>query len=187
MLIILLILTCSEITDTSQFQSLSYFVKTITVNDDSCNSASSTSLLLDGFPVLTHVTIGKYALKNVQEFDISSLPSLQAIQIGRCSLSTTCYDIPSALSTTPRLSISNCPNLKSISIEDYSFSQYSILNLNNLPSLETMVIGKYSFYYITNFIIKGRNVNRELVIKYRFGKIGNNPDGRSNLWISANY
>ena len=156
-------LNCSEITDISQFQSLSFFVKTISVISNTCNTVSPTSLALIAFQGLTHITIGNSALKYIQQFTISTLPSLQVIQIGRCSLSTQCEGIPPTPSIIFNTYILNCPNLKTISIEEYSFSQYALLNFNNLPSLEELVIGKYSFYYIVSFLVKGINVIEYLI------------------------
>lgn len=153
------IIICSEITDLSQFQSLPRLVKTITVKDNTCNTASSTALSLIAFNGLTHITIGNNALKNIQQFTISTLPSLQAIQIGSCSLSTQCGGVPSVPSSIFNTYIINCPTLKTISIGDYSFSQYALFNLNDLPCLEEILIGKYAFYYIVTFRIEGKDVN----------------------------
>ena len=157
------IIICSEITDLSQFQSLPRLVKTITVKDNTCNTASTSPLVLNGFSVLTHITIGRNSLKNIRWFTISSLPSLEVILIGSCSFSTICDGVPYVLITNSKLSIFDCPTLTTVFIGDYSFSQYSNFNLDNLPSLETMEIGKYSFYYITNFIIRGRNADIEVL------------------------
>ena len=109
------IIICSEITDLSQFQSLPRLVKTITVKDNTCNTASTSPLVLNGFSVLTHITIGRNSLKNIRWFTISSLPSLEVILIGSCSFSTICDGVPYVLITNSKLSIFDCPNLRTIS------------------------------------------------------------------------
>ena len=51
--------------------------------------------------------------------------------------------------------ITNCEELESITIGDYSFSDYNEFELRNLYSLDVITLDSYSFYS-SSFVIRGR-------------------------------
>ena len=95
----------------------------------------------------------------VSTFKIDGLTSLTTLSIG--SNSFTQHPNEFGNDSSKSFHISNCDNLQSISIGEYSFSDYGgEFELSNLPELQSIVIGNmnsnsYNFYYIHTFEIRG--------------------------------
>ena len=95
----------------------------------------------------------------VSTFKIDGLTSLTTLSIG--SNSFTQHPNEFGNDSSKSFHISNCDNLQSISIGEYSFSDYGgEFELSNLPKLQSIVIGNmnsnsYNFYYIHTFEIRG--------------------------------
>ena len=65
-------------------------------------------------------------------------------------------DIKNSQLTDGNYTISNCPHLKSIEIDDVSFGDYRFFSLTNLPSLESIVMGTYSFFHAPFSVQSGK-------------------------------
>ena len=51
--------------------------------------------------------------------------------------------------------ITDCPNLKSLQIGDFSFADYHLLELEILPSLQQVVVGSHAFHWSYLFSLSG--------------------------------
>ena len=112
------------------------------------------SFSLINLNTIESIEIGDNCFENVDIFKIDGLDHLKSLKIGMNSFTRT--------GNNPYRSfhISNCIELKSIEIGQYSFVDYAGgFELKNLPKLSTIKIGEigsesYNFYW-SSFVIKG--------------------------------
>ena len=112
------------------------------------------SFSLINLNTIESIEIGDNCFENVDIFKIDGLDHLKSLKIGMNSFTRT--------GNNPYRSfhISNCIELKSIEIGQYSFVDYAGgFELKNLPKLSTIKIGEigyysYNFRY-SSFVIKG--------------------------------
>ena len=58
--------------------------------------------------------------------------------------------------------ISNCPNLTTIVLSDYSFYDYHIFELTNLTSLQSIIVSMRCFVYTPSFSLTSNTIVRLL-------------------------
>ena len=92
------------------------------------------------FPLLKSITIGNYGFKNVRNFVIDSLASLESVKIG-----IICFRKDNKERDDGVCRITNCPNLRQLEIGDRSFEDFKLFELSNLNSLQSIEIGKGCF------------------------------------------
>ena len=80
---------------------------------------------------------------------ISGLPSLESVEIGK-----DCFRISGKERDDGVCRIVNCPNLRHLEIDDYSFRDFKSFDISNLNSLQYIEFGDYCFYY-ADFSLKG--------------------------------
>ena len=117
---------------------------------------------LTRYPQLNNINIEDDCFASVETFTIDGLDRLMSIIIGKNSFTET--KDGKGYSESKSFSISNCPSLLSISIGEYSFSDFGgQFELKNLPSLLSINVGtiggqnmfSYNFYS-SEFVISGR-------------------------------
>lgn len=122
------------------------------------NSVCSEVLYLSGFQALEDVTFDSKSFETVGTVNISGLRKLRSIEFESKSFSMFGYSNPKR-----RFSVSDCPSLKTIIIEKYSFTDYTQFELSQLDSLEVIKIGSLdsdSFnFYEASFCIQSNFFN----------------------------
>ena len=90
---------------------------------------------------------------NVNEFIINNYDHLKSLKIGKNSF--TKRKSSSSNDSCRSFHILNCPELKSIEIDEYSFSDYGGgFELKNLPKLHSIMIKSFNFCS-SSFIVHG--------------------------------
>ena len=113
------------------------------------------------FSILEELIIGNDSFYSVDTFIIDGLNQLKSLEIGINSFTKNKNSYGNDESRSFHLL--NCDELKSIEIDEYSFSDYSGgFELINLPKLSSIKIGEIgstsnNFYY-SSFVIKGINI-----------------------------
>ena len=130
----------------------------LSVPDGVCNSESLISFDLSIFKLLISITIGDTNFFYANEFILNNNIKLNSLSIKRNSF--TKHRNNHGNDPSRSFHILNCIELKSIEIDDYSFSDYGgSFELRNLPSLMSIIMGQTgewssSFYYST-LVIQG--------------------------------
>ena len=101
------------------------------------------------FTNLKSITIGQGCLKDVREFVIDGLESLESVKIG-----DECFYIDNNERDDGLCRIMNCPNLRQLEIGDWSFHDYKSFELSNVNSIQSIKFGNSCFGY-ADFSLKG--------------------------------
>ena len=123
---------------------------TMTISNGLLNGDDITSLNITNNGYLKRIVIGDGCFGKVRVVGLDELSELESVVIGRDSFRNG-YDERSDGSCR----IVNCPKLKSIYIDEQSFSDYHSFELNNLPSLQSIDMGEYCFYWTPSFSLTG--------------------------------
>ena len=142
-------------------QSINKWISGITLPNWTCNDTDYKEFDFSRFVTLLSLSIGDDSFSYVQTFKIDGLNRLKTIKIGKNSF-TQVKGGPSHFHANSLKSfhILNCESLKSIEIDEYSFSDFGgQFELKNLPSLQSIQIGttgsvSRNFYY-SSFVIGG--------------------------------
>ena len=124
----------------------------------SINMVDYTIFNFSRFTLLEELEIGNDCFMYVNSFMIDGLNELKSLKIGMNSFTTNKFGYGNNPSRF--FQISNCDELESIEIGQYSFSDYGgLFELKNLPKLSTIEIGEIgsdsSNFYYSSFEIKG--------------------------------
>ena len=142
----------------SYIESLDSNITSISIPNYSMNIENYLIFNFSRFNILEELIIGNDCFENVNEFMIDGLNKLKSLIIRMNSFTKKKNSYGNDPSRS--FSISNCDELKSIEIGEYSFSDYAGgFELFNLPKLYSVKIGEvnrrsYNFLY-TSFVIKG--------------------------------
>ena len=101
------------------------------------------------FNQLKSITIGNYCFKNVREFVLDGLESLESVIIGERCFILGYYERDDGICR-----ITNCPNLRQLEIGDYSFADFKSFELSNLNSIQSIKFGESCFQF-ADFSLKG--------------------------------
>ena len=104
---------------------------------------SSISTIVDGFSKMEELKIGDYDFECVKEFYLDGNKNLKLIEIGKNRFTSTLNG--NGFDELRLFQITNCPELESIEIGDYSFSDYNEFELRNLSRLSTIKIGNSGY------------------------------------------
>ena len=126
----------------------------------SCNDRADRFFELTPFLMLETLQIGNDCFSEVYRFEISGLPALKSIIIGKNCFTQQKNDHGD--NPHRSFSITDCPSLEIITIGRYSFSDYSgpfvIRNCNMLKHLKIGEIGSESCnFFEADFVLEGRN------------------------------
>ena len=137
-------------------QTMDSYNDSINIQYDSFNDTKSV-IIHSFFYSLAHIEIGNKCFEKARVFELNGLRELESVVIGKeCFTYAKTYDdIWNSKRSDGSFRIMNCPKLKSIQIEFYSFTDYHSFELNNLPSLQSIDIGVRCFYWIPSFALTG--------------------------------
>ena len=102
------------------------------------------------FHQLKSITIGNGCFKDVREFVIDGLESLESVIIGELSIRKSSRRRDDGICR-----ITNCPNLRQLEIGDCSFKDFKSFELSNLNSIQSIEFGHWCFRYAEGFSLKG--------------------------------
>ena len=114
-------------------------------NDDNITSLHFSPLLVR----LKRIEIGNECFKNVREFVIDGLESLESVKIGENS-----FRIGGEERNDGICRITNCPNLRRLEIGSGSFVDFKSFEISNVKSLQFINFGNGCFRY-ADFSLKG--------------------------------
>ena len=130
----------------------------LVVGNGKCNDNDVTSLDLSAYTALKSISFGDDCYQNVINLSIEGKNQLESLTIGMNSFTTYRNSQGSKEDIKERdkrytYSLNNCPLLKTVEIDRYSFSNYKYLVVENLASLESIVFGdvdevSYNFYNV---------------------------------------
>ena len=101
------------------------------------------------FNQLKSITIGNECFKNVREFVLDGLASLESVKIGKW-----CFRISDEERDDGVYRITTCPNLRQLEIGNHSFEDFQSFELSNLNSIQSIKFGYDCFEY-ADFSLKG--------------------------------
>lgn len=105
------------------------------VGDNKCN-AGGIVMDMSIYTELKRISIGDESFINMIGVNIEGLNNLESVSIGMNSFTHYSY-----YRSNRKLYIGNCPLLKEVRIDRYSFSNYGSLYVENLESLELIEFG----------------------------------------------
>ena len=114
-------------------------------NDDNITSLHFSPLLVR----LKRIEIGNECFRNVREFVIYGLESLESVKIGE-----KCFIIDDDERDDGICRITNCPNLRQLEIGSESFWDFKSFDLSNVNSLQSIKFGFHCFQF-ADFSLKG--------------------------------
>ena len=109
----------------------------VVIGDNMCNGNTTTELDLSKYPLLKNVTIGDESFMYVSVFNITGLSELESVEIGMNSFTKEKY----GNDPNRHFYLKNCPKLKSLKMDRYSFSDYSVIEIENVNALEVIEMG----------------------------------------------
>ena len=119
-------------------------LKVINVSDNSYNEEELTELDLSGFVNLRELKVGNECFKHVNEVKLIGLNSLESVDIGMNSF--TQYKNDTSNDPNRHFYLKNCPKLKSLKMDRYSFSDYSVCQIENVDALEVIEMGDLDYW-----------------------------------------
>ena len=125
----------------------------VMIENSICDHYPSFVLDWNQYHFVNDLIIGDSNFQNVGNFQIDGLDQLTSLKIGKNSFTKNKNSYGNDSSRS--FHISNCIELQSIEIDNYSFSDYGgEFELKNLPSLISIKMGSYNFHH-SSFKIKG--------------------------------
>ena len=125
-------------------------IEKFVIGNEMFNDENITTLYFSPLLVrLKRIEIGNECFKNVREFVIDGLESLESVKIGR-----DCFRISYDERNDGICRITNCPNLRQLEIGDHSFRDFQSFELSNLNSIQSIKFGDCCFWY-ADFSLKG--------------------------------
>ena len=110
-----------------------------------CNDASLTVLDLSRFLYLRQLVVGNESLMYVNEVKVIGLSELMSVEIGMNSFTKHKYS--DGNDPDRHFYLKDCPKLKSLKVDRYSFSDYTVVEIENVDALEVIEMSSNSFYY----------------------------------------
>ena len=133
----------------SDFMSLDNSVTRLYVGSN-CNDASLTVLDLSRVLYLIQLVVGDESLMYVNEVKLIGLNVLRNVTIGVNSFTKQKYN--GGNDPNRHFYLKDCPKLKSLKVDRYSFSDYTVIEIENVDALEAIEMGdlemrSYNFAY----------------------------------------
>ena len=132
---------------------------------------SRMKMYLSEFKKLKRIEIGNNCFKNVREFVVDGLESLESVKIGR-----NCFRISDKERNDGVCRIMNCPTLRQLEIGHYSFEDFQSFELSNLNSIQSIKFGWKCFEY-ADFSLKGEWKER---MKWKKCNLNDNDNENEN-------
>ena len=128
-----------RVLDLSVFKNL----KSMVIGDGSYRRVNEVNT--NGLNKLESIVIGDECFMNVNEVKLIGLSELESVEIGMNSFTKHKNGADSSYSGS--FYLKNCPKLKSLRMDRYSFSTYKMIEIENVDALEVIEIGNGDFYY----------------------------------------
>ena len=114
-------------------------VRVIEVSNGCCNEEGLTELDLSGFINLRELKVGNECFECVKKVNICGLRVLESVEIGMNSFTKK----KNSWGNDPNryFYLRNCPQLKSLKIGPFSFSDYKVIEIENVNALEVIEMG----------------------------------------------
>ena len=120
--------------------------------DNGVSGSNFTVLDLTRFTQLRSLVIGDHCFSYVTTVNMTGLNGLESVEIGMNCFTKykNTYDITA--DPNRHFFLKNCPSLKSLKINPFSFSDYSVIEIKNVDALEVIEMGdlnevSYNFHY----------------------------------------
>ena len=114
-------------------------VEVIEVEDNAYNGEEWSALDLSGFVNLKELRVGKGCFDNVNKLTVTGLSELKSVVIGMNSFTR----------KNGRFVLRNCPSLRELKIDSYSFSDYDVCEIESVDALEGIEMGNNAFYWVS--------------------------------------
>ena len=114
-------------------------VVVIEVEDNAYNGEEWSALDLSGFVNLKELRVGKGCFDNVDKLTVTGLSELKSVVIGMNSFTR----------KNGRFVLRNCPSLRELKIDSYSFSDYDVCEIESVDALEGIEMGNNAFYWVS--------------------------------------
>ena len=128
------------VTNWNQLNTLNTTVTELTVPSNSMNDASLSVLDLNRFRRLKRIVIGYECFMYVDEVKMIGLKALKSVVIGINSF--TQHKNSYGNDPNRHFYLKNCPNLKSLKMGRYSFSDCTVIEIENVDALESIEMGE---------------------------------------------
>ena len=134
----------------------------LSVPNNTCNPSTISYFDLSIYIYLETIEVESDNFYYTEVFNIDGLFNLRNVSIGSNSFTQKKNSFGN--DSNKSFHILNCDKLESISIGEYSFSDYGgEFELSNLPQLQSIQIGQlnsnsYNFYYLSNFEIQSISI-----------------------------
>ena len=130
----------ANVLNVNDLNALSSTVTEIIVENRCCRDPSFTALDLTRFTNVRRIVIGHDAFMYVEEVKLIGLSELESVEIGMNSF--TQHKNSWGNDPNRHFYLKNCPQLKSLKIGRYSFSDYTVCEIESLDALEVIEIGE---------------------------------------------
>ena len=115
--------------------------------DNGISDSNFTVLDLSRFTRLRTLEIGNHCMSYVTTVNITGLAELESVKIGINSFTKSKNGVLILPYADRHFYLKNCPKLKSLKIDHFSFSDYTVIEIENVDALEEIEFGGFAFYY----------------------------------------
>ena len=116
-------------------------VEVIVVKDRCCKEEDIRELDLSGFVNLKELKVGDWCFKKVEELKLIGMKCLESVEIGKVSFTKCAYSTADGRDEKRHFYLKNCPKLKSLKMDPFSFYDYSVCEIENVDALEVIEMG----------------------------------------------
>ena len=114
--------------------------------DNGISDSNFTVLDLSRFTRLRTLEIGNHCMSYVTTVNITGLAELESVTIGINSFTKSKNGVLILPYADRHFYLKNCPKLKSLKIDHFSFSDYTVIEIENVDALEEIEFGSFAFY-----------------------------------------
>ena len=118
----------------NEFEAMDRSMEVLIVYSNACNDPSITHLDLSSFKCLRVFKVGDCSFAYVEELNLVELEKLERVVIG-----VNCFSKENSLG---HFSLKNCPQVKELKMDRYSFRGYSTCEIEEDDSLEVIEMGE---------------------------------------------
>ena len=113
--------------------------------DNGISDSNFTVLDLSRFTRLRTLEIGNHCMSYVTTVNITGLAELESVKIGINSFTKSKNGVLILPYADRHFYLKNCPKLKSLKIDHFSFSDYTVIEIENVDALEEIEFGNFAF------------------------------------------
>ena len=114
--------------------------------DNGISDSNFTVLDLSRFTRLRTLEIGDHCMSYVTTVNITGLAELESVKIGKNSFTKSKNGALILPFADRHFYVKDCPKLKSLKIDHFSFSDYTVVGIENVNALEEIEFGGFAFY-----------------------------------------